>query len=64
MAHDARGCGFCSTIGILNSTVQPGCVPGRKMTALRYKNISASGNRVTFVTGQEKMQGARQRGRC
>jgi hypothetical protein len=36
-------------------------VLGRKMTAPRYKSVSAIGNRVTFVTCQGNMQAARER---
>jgi hypothetical protein len=35
---------------ILNSIAQLAYVPGRKITAPRYKSVSAIGNRVTFVT--------------
>jgi hypothetical protein len=34
-----------------------------KMTAPRYKSVSAIGNRVTLVTCQGEMQAARQRRR-
>jgi hypothetical protein len=46
---------------ILNSIAQLAYVPGRKMTAPRYKSFSAIGNRVTFVTCQGNMQAARER---
>ena len=46
---------------ILNSIAQLAYVPGRKMTAPRYKSVSAIGNRVTFVTCQGNMQAARER---
>jgi hypothetical protein len=41
---------------ILNAIAQLAYVPGRKMTAPRYKSVSAIGNRVTFVTCQGNMQ--------
>jgi hypothetical protein len=46
---------------ILNSIAQLAYVLGRKMTAPRYKSVSAIGNRVTFVTFQGNMQAARER---
>ena len=36
------------------------CMPGRKLTALRYGSVSAIGNRVTDVT-RERSAGTRQR---
>src|SRR5262245_46045438 len=48
---------------ILNSIAQLAYVPGRKMTAPRYKSVSAIGNPVTFVTCQGNMQTMRERRR-
>ena len=45
---------------ILNSIAQLAYVPGRKITAPRYKSVSAIGNRVTLVTCKGEMQAARQ----
>src|SRR5262245_6397741 len=36
------------------------CMPGRKLTALRYESVSAIGDRVTDVT-RERNAGTRQR---